>query len=198
MRWGVAVVVGSLALGLGGCGESPSGSGPSLSPGETARAYVEALNTKDGARFCSVLAPYLAEFYRDYAEQLFAGERAQRVKRRLGLEGCPLMIRVQIGYMDDGGDQWQRADILRLRVHNRGEVATVKMRLRHHYRGYPDGGARDSRVEEEGLYLVRLAGRWKVAKLSAVADKASLMPDEDAAPDVPDDIAASLKAAGID
>jgi hypothetical protein len=54
------------ALAITACGRSdgaPKQREPSLTPEAVARAYVEALNRRDGKRFCELVAPYISGGY---------------------------------------------------------------------------------------------------------------------------------------
>jgi hypothetical protein len=147
------------------------------SPERTAHAYVEALSGKDGRRFCELLAPYVAGTL-DLAARSYWGARLRG-------PGCPRLVEKFTGRDDDPRRRWRRADVLDVGAPRaQGALTVVELRLRHRYAG---GRAR---VEPDRLYLARFGGDWRVAKLSAVAERARLAGFTRDTPDGPPDLRA--------
>jgi hypothetical protein len=169
MRPIVAAVI--MLLALAGCGE---GGEPAGSPEDTARRYVASLNHKDGTRFCSLVAPYIAGEFDLGAHELW-GREEEKVEKKLKVDGgCALFVTAYTGYIDDPGEQWTRADVLSAGPARReGKLMAVPLRLRHHYVDTNEN-TRSEKEEDEVVYLARFDGRWHVARLSVVAHHASL------------------------
>jgi hypothetical protein len=158
----------------GGAPGAPSDAGGSPaqtggSPEQTAREHVEALGAGDGSRFCALLAPYIRGTL-ELAAHSYWGARERQAARDAGSEpGCPLVVETFTGRRDEAGLRWRRADVLAVgTARQEGELTAVDLRLRHHYAG------RGSQTESDRVYLARFGGDWRVAKLSAVAERAKL------------------------
>jgi hypothetical protein len=95
------------------------------------------------------------------------------------------------GYIDDPGEQWRGTDVLSAGPARReGSLMAVPLRLRHHYVD-TDQNTRREKEEDDLVYLARFDGRWRVARLSAVAHHASLATSGDAeSPTGPPDVKA--------
>jgi hypothetical protein len=157
-------VVLLLGLTTGGCGGSPAEMG-GATPEETARAYVEAINAKDGKTVCGLLVESAAYEFRipDWGE-------------------CPKFVSAFIGYKEDSGSPgFNGATIVSLTDgETQGELRSVKMRVAVE----SDRGA-DS--FDDAIWLVERDGRWRLAKASAtlyVAFSGGAPADVLAAPDL--------------
>jgi hypothetical protein len=163
--------------GAGGEGPSDSRSGapaeefdadpgePGLRPEEVARAYVEALDERDGERFCGLVAPYISGGYDLAASDLDSPLGA--------LTDCPGLVSAFIGYVEDCcPPEFKAAEVKRLREGQRhGELRSFDLVIRMHV--VQDGTPRVESLADR-VWLARLDGAWRVAKLSAVARAASL------------------------
>jgi hypothetical protein len=179
-----AIVLLLVVTALAGCGGAAHGPGthsrsaaaaaipsyagdPRLGPEEVARAYLAALDRRDGRRLCGLLAPYVAGRYDVVARE------PDSLFRRFD---CPRMLSALIGYAEDCCPP----KFLHARVRELGEArrtgggllrvdATVAMT-------FDDQGHVSTTPVHDVIWLARLAGAWRVAKLSQVAAKASLGP----------------------
>lgn len=161
---------------------------PSLEPRDVARAYVEALDERDGERFCGLVAPYIAGRY-DLATRDPDG-----LLRRV--DGCPELVSAFIGYIEDCcPPEFKGAEVERIDgVEERGDLRVVRARVSLKL---VENDAPRTETLDVRVWVAHLAGAWRVAKLEAVARAASLrmprFPDEgqvpsddnpEAAPDV--------------
>ncbi len=114
------------------------------------RAYVTAIDRRDGRAACDLFAP----------EAL----RGIRLPKPGG--GCAHAVQASIGFSANGEAAWQRTEIRRigpveLDPQHPGEArvrATVVHRFNHH---------REPSIEDDLIYLRQRAGRWLVAKPSS-------------------------------
>jgi hypothetical protein len=129
------------------------------------RAYVKALDTRDGARFCAVVASWISG-------RLDIGGTDPDAPLVRPMR-CPQLVATFIGYVEDCcPPKFVGASIERIgRVTRRGEVVgvpiTVRLRL-------DKDGTPTTETLEDVVWVTRDAGAWRVAKLSAVAATASL------------------------
>jgi hypothetical protein len=172
-----------------GCGRDGGGSGPasdarqdelpsypgepSLEPADVARAYVEALDERDGRRFCGLVAPYIAGRY-DLAVRDPDGLLGN-------FDGCPDFVSAFIGYIEDCcPPEFKHARVERIvAVEERGDLRMVRARVRLEL---VEQDVPRTETLDEVVWVARLGGAWRVAKLEAVARAASLrmarFPDE--------------------
>jgi hypothetical protein len=129
-------------------------------------AYVEALDARDGARFCSIVAPWISGRF-----DIAGTDPDESLSRPLR---CPDVIRLLIGARWENqerffkgasiagfGDPEQRGDVVSVPI-------TVTLRLEEDERGVYEEPL------EDVVWLTRDSGAWRVAKLSAVAAAAGL------------------------
>ncbi len=186
-RWALALVSAAAVIAASACGSGSSdvsdwGAYPadtSLDERGAVKAYVEALDDRDGARFCAVVAPWISGRFdiigTDPDASFIRPLRCpQFVSGFIGyIEDCcpPKFVGVEIGRM---GELRRQADIV-------GVPITIRLHLDQD--GRPITESRDDVV-----WVTKDSGAWRVAKLSEVAAAASigLPSDEDliAAPDV--------------
>ncbi len=188
IRAGWAQLVLVLAILGGGCGNESGdgGSGgegkrsgsagrsvgaypgdPSLTPEEVVRGYVETINERDGRRFCRLVAPYVSG-----ALDLAGRQRDPLDQPR---SNCPKLVSGFIGYVEDCcPPKFLRAHIDDVgRPSSRGRLVRVEVRLTLDV----EDTATDRRARKpllDTVWLARLEGAWRVAKLSALAQAASL------------------------
>jgi hypothetical protein len=147
-------------------GEVPAYPGePSLEPADVARAYVEALDKRDGRRFCGLVAPYIAGRY-DLA--------LQDPDSGLGrIDGCPEFVSGFIGYIEDCcPPEFKGASVARIDgVEERGELRMVRARVRLKL---VENDVPRTETVDEVVWVARLEGAWRVVKLGEVARAASL------------------------
>jgi hypothetical protein len=163
---------------------------PDLGPREVVRAYVRALDERDGQRFCELVAPYISGRY-DLVTRDPDG-----IFRHI--EGCPEFVSAYIGYVEDCCvPEFLRAKVERIgAVETHGELRRVRARVRVQL--LESAVPRTERVDEV-VWLARFDGAWRVAKLDEVADLASIGGPEVSA-STPPDIAREMRsfAARID
>jgi hypothetical protein len=151
-----------------------------LSPEEVVRAYVAALNNRDGRRFCGLVAPYISGRFD------LAGRDPDSGLRKLS--GCPELVSAFIGYIEDCcPPEFQRVVIDHMAGPVKdGQLTRLDLDLTIHVK-------KDNRPAtmplKDTVWLARMDGAWRVAKLSAVARAASLAvgdddPDPRSAPNV--------------
>lgn len=151
----------------GGGGEASRGDGPPGQRGgvdpyseaagssesalvQSVRAYVSAIDRRDGATVCELLGPGVL--------------RSVRLPREAA--GCAESVRASIGYHPAGGAAWQGTEIRRigpveLDPENPGE-GRVRATVVHRF-----GGGREPSIEDDLIYLRYRAGRWLIAKPSS-------------------------------
>lgn len=156
-----------------------------LGPEAVVRAYVEAIDRRDGERFCGLIAPYTAGAYDIASRDPDSGIRAQ---------GCPDFVRGFIGFTTDCcPPQFQSA---RVKSVSEARVERGLMRVDAQvYVRIEQEGKRRTETLKDTVWLARFDGAWRVAKPSRVALAASLIhpnrPREDPAP--PPDVEAEMK-----
>lgn len=156
-------------------GGDPYPGDPSLDPAEAARAYVEAIDRRDGRRFCSLVAPYISGRW-----DMFLSDPATR-----GAPGtdCPKFVSAFIGYREDCcPDEFLHARV-REAAAVRDEHGLKRVDLTIDLEINEAGGSVHERHRVKPLrdtvWLTRIGGAWRVAKLSAVAQAASLQVPRD-------------------
>lgn len=143
-------------------GESGPAEGPRSDPrltelereaAATVRAYVSALDSRDGERVCSLLAPGAIE----------------QVELPLPRGDCAASLDASIGYRDPRGvPVWDGAQILELApVKTEGSKATVLATVLTRF-----ADRAEPSIEDDVVYLTRAAGRWLIAKPSSTLYRA--------------------------
>ncbi|MDQ3936858.1 MAG: hypothetical protein M3340_19765 [Actinomycetota bacterium] len=177
-----------LALAAAGCGDDPASpnddpaTGPAdklLEPARVARAYVEAIDRRDGKRVCSLVAPYISGRWdlslKDPDGPFPPGtDCGEFVAGRIDYEGdcCPdrflhARVRKAAPPREDG-------DLMRVDL-------TIDLEIDE-----DSGSVHERRVVKplaDVVWLAEVDGAWRVAKLSAVARAASLYPPDEGARD---------------
>jgi hypothetical protein len=140
-------------------------SDPSLDPADVARAYVEALDKRDGRRFCGLVAPYIAGRY-DLAVQ-----DPDSVLREI--DGCPEFVSAFIGYIEDCcPPEFKGASVESIEaVEERGDLRMVKAKVQLEL---VENDVPRTETVDELVWVARFGGAWRVAKLGEVARAASL------------------------
>ena len=136
-----------------------------LRPEDVVRAYVGAINRRDGARFCAVVASWIS------GRLDLAGNDPDAPLLRP--RDCPELVHALIGYVEDCcPPKFLRAEIVEIRpARTDGALRRVDVELRLHV---DDQGTPKTMPLEDVVWLVRDRGAWRVAKLGAVAAAASL------------------------
>jgi hypothetical protein len=141
-----------LALATAGCGGSSDAAGSS-SPAEVARAYVAAINARDGKTVCGLLLDSAAYEFRvpEWGE-------------------CPKFVSAFIGYAEESDtDTFHRARIIELETGRRsGELQSIELKIEAEL--YEDGNEAEPvhKTFDDVLWLVERDGRWRLAKASAI------------------------------
>jgi len=119
----------------------------------TVRAYVSALDSRDGERVCALLAPGAIE----------------SVELPLPRRGCAASIEASIGYRDPRGlPVWKSAEVLEVRsVKIDGSDATVVATVLTRF-----ADRAEPSIEDDIVHLTRAGGRWLLAKPSATLYRA--------------------------
>jgi hypothetical protein len=122
------------------------------------RAYVAALDARDGERVCALFAP---------GETL--PNNLALPERRPG--GCPPSLQASIGYRDPRGlPIWEGAEVASVRaveLGGGGKEATVTARVVSRFADRDEAS-----IEDDIVYLGRLGGEWLIAKPSATLYRA--------------------------
>ncbi|HEY1358435.1 MAG TPA: hypothetical protein VGF21_09030 [Thermoleophilaceae bacterium] len=142
------------AVVAAGCGSSaghPSGDG--LGPMRAVRAYVDAVNHRDGGRLCSLVAS--------------GGFRRLPLERRSA--GCERSLDASIGQPGRHGEPaWRGARLLIVgEPRYAGGFARLTISLRSVL-----AGAGPVPPEQDVVYVEHRSGRWRVAKASALLYRA--------------------------
>jgi ketosteroid isomerase-like protein len=122
------------------------------------RAYVDAVDDRDGARVCSTLAPGAMQSF--------------RLPRERG--GCAASLSRSIGYRDPRGyPVFESA-----RIDSIGDVAIAPDDARVTATVVTEFADRDQpSIEDDLVYLARADGEWRIARPSAVLYRAVGRPD---------------------
>jgi hypothetical protein len=151
----------------------------SLEPADVARAYVEALDKRDGRRFCGLVAPYIAGRYD------LAVRDPDSILREI--DGCPEFVSAFIGYIEDCcPPEFKHASVESIEgVEEHGELRKVSARVQLEL---VENDIPRTETVTEVVWVSRFAGAWRVAKFGDVARAASLsMPRFDSEPHPPAD-----------
>ena len=153
----------------------------SLGVEQVVRAYVDALSTRDGHRFCRLVAAYISGRYDVTARELARdGERPRN---------CPDLVGAFIGYSEEAYQpMFLRAAVKEIgRPVGVGGLMRVTLKLSVDWseqedpppraRRLPDGRFLRRRGLRDVVWLARSGGAWRVARLSAVAAAASILVD---------------------
>jgi hypothetical protein len=172
------LVLTCAAISLAACGSGTAettGSGDrwgsypadsSLGERGVVQAYVEALDTRDGARFCAVVAPWISGRFDIAGTDPDSRFLARRMR-------CPQLVSAFIGYIEDCcppkfvGASIKRIEKLRRHGDLVGVPITVRLRL-------DKDGIATTETLHDVVWVTRDAGAWRVAKLSEVAAAASI------------------------
>jgi hypothetical protein len=115
--------------------------------------YVAALDGRDAAGVCALIAP--------------GGLPLSDLPKRRG--GCRSSLQASIGSRPaDGGPAWRHTAIVEMKAEALGDDrARVTTTVTHHFsdRKYVS-------VEDDVIYLERIAGKWRIAKPSATLYRA--------------------------
>ena len=134
------------------CGSSSEKTGVAT-PAEAARAYVAAVNARDGKTVCGL--------FLDSAAYEF---------RIPGWGECPKFVSGYIGYAEEADtDTFHRARILELEQGLRsGELQSIELKVEAEL--YEDGNEAEPirKTFDDVLWLVERDGRWRLAKASAL------------------------------
>ena len=124
------------------------------SAARTVRSYVDALDDRDGAALCALLAPGALD----------------EVKLPVQRGSCAASLEASIGYRDPRGlPVWARTKILKLRkVEVDGQSAKVIASI---VTDFADPG-RDPSYEDDIIYLTRSNGSWLLTKASSTLYRA--------------------------
>ncbi len=135
--------------------EDPRLTARELAAARTVRAYVDALDSRDGDRVCALLAPgALAELPLPEARG-----------------SCAASMDASIGYRDPRGlPVWDGAKVTRVRVIDLGAGADEAKVVATVVSEFADRD--EPSVEDDVVYLVGDDGRWLVAKPSATLYRA--------------------------
>lgn len=121
----------------------------------TARAYVAAINSRDGGALCRILAPGSLE----------------QVELPADGGGCAGSVAASIGQAEPGDVAWRRSRILALGpVELQGAdpgSARVRLAMKHSF-----GPGREPSFEDDLLYLRRRGPEWEVVKPSVTFHRA--------------------------
>lgn len=160
------LVAGCIAAA--GCGDSEGGESGAV---DVARAYVEAIDERDGERFCDLVAPYISGTL-----ELEIKDPDSNVS---GVEGCGEFISGFIGYTENA-PEFIGARVVSANAGERnGRLQAVELELEIETKEdeLVAGESREvSRTEtiDDVVWLAEFDGEWRVAKLSTVAQAASL------------------------
>jgi len=176
-----------------GCGDDGGGSSSAV---DTARAYVEAIDERDGDRFCELVASYIS----GTLELEFENPDSNLSR----VESCGEFISGFIGYTEYA-PEFVGAEVVSAEAGERkGRLQAVELDVEIETKEdevTPEGSTEVSRTEtvKDVVWLAEFDGEWRVAKLSMVAQAASLgfTIGEDSAEDdplAPPDLEVQLRA----
>jgi hypothetical protein len=161
----------------------------SLDEREVVEAYVHALNARDGARFCSLMVPWISGRFDIYGTDPEAS-LSHPVR-------CPAFVAGFIGHIEDCcPPEFVSAEVSDVGdLDRRGDVVGVPVTITLTQK---DSSSADAAPYEEPLqdvvWLTQESGAWRVAKLSQVAAAASLALPTDTDYDVPPDVDTDRRA----
>ena len=162
------------------------------------RAYVQALDSRDGKRFCELVAPYISGRL-----DIYLRDRDSEVRAK----DCAEFVSAFIGYVEDCGTarEFKAVKLTSVDgVEEHGELRLVhaQVELAQKETCQARKGVLTT-PHAEGIWLGRFDGAWRIPKLGEVAHAASLamprLPEEsempgDDRPDEPPDVAAYERA----
>jgi len=190
-------LLAGLLAALVGSGCSDDGPSAASGPVETAEAYVEAIGERDGERWCDLVAPYISGTLELELENPDSSIR--------GVESCGELVGGFIGYVGENVEtEFVGATVQGAELGEReGRLQAVELDLELETKvpEYLDPeGDQPASTEplRDVVCLAEFDGEWRVAKLSAVAQAASLgftIGDETAEADplAPPDLEAQLR-----
>lgn len=136
-----------------GAGAQRSDEPPERAVERAVRAYIEALDARDGERVCALLAP--------------GAEDELRLPRERG--SCPASLEASIGYRDPRGlPQFRGVRLTGVAgIDLRGEEARATTNI---VTTFADRA--EPSIEDDIIYLEQTGGRWKIAQPSAALYRA--------------------------
>jgi hypothetical protein len=152
-------------------------------------AYVEALDARDGATFCSVVAPWISGRF-DIGGTDPDASLAHPLR-------CPELISGFIGYIEDCcPPKFLGAEVDDLgELDRRGDVVGVPITVTLTLEDTSDSAHRNYEEQlEDVVWVTQDAGAWRVAKLSNVAAAASIALQSEGDRTTPPDVAAERRA----
>jgi hypothetical protein len=151
-------------------GRTIAGAAPtakSLTAKETIRAYIAAINAKNGPKLCALLHPVEARAVGAYLAAIYSSKDHPL---------APVPCRTIAGSIGSGGGRenerrWSRAKIVRLRAPHPsdGGVVWVDATLRDTY----DDSSPDRDLTHTRFYLARYQGRWVILRHSSALNRAT-------------------------
>jgi hypothetical protein len=138
----------------------------SLSPTDTVRAYIAAINAKDGHKLCDLLHPVEATAISYYFPTLYA-RPGQKIKP---IPCWSIASAIGSGGATDNGPRWRHATIVHVGPARTGEhgVISIDVNMRDSWeRGGPSKETRTTR-----FYLVRHDGRYVIVRRSSLLNQA--------------------------
>jgi hypothetical protein len=157
----------------------------SLDERSAVKAYVKALDTRNGARFCAVVAPWISGRF-----DIVGTDPDAPLTRPMR---CPQLVANLIGYIEDCcpakfvGASIERMGQLRRRGAVVGVPITVSLRL-------DKDEAPMTKTLADVVWVTKDAGAWRVAKLSQVAAAASIRFQSEGDLTTPPNVAAERRA----
>jgi hypothetical protein len=135
----------------------------------TVRAYVDAIDRRDGQRFCSVVASWISGRFDLYGKDPDASLASPA--------DCPRLVRGFIGYIEDCcPPKFVGVEVDDVGpIDRRGDLTRVDIDVTLHLKAAPNYRAAETEPLHDVVWLVRERGAWRVAKLSATAAAASLV-----------------------
>jgi hypothetical protein len=155
-----------------------------LGPEQVVRAYVGAINRRDGVRFCGLVASWISGRF-----DLAGNDPDAPLLRSID---CPQLVHGFIGYIEDCcPPKFVRAEIVRIGTAQvEGELRRVDVVIRLHVE---ENGKPRTLPLEDVVWLTRDRGAWRIAQLGAVAAAASLVGATSGGPLARPDVAAERR-----
>jgi hypothetical protein len=151
-RLSTALSAAAIAAAVASCGSSEQAGGEAGAK-RAVRAYIAAIDARDGGRVCADLEP---------------GAMRELALPKAG-HGCPSSVTASIGYRDPRGyPVWRGTRIVGFRsVDLTGATARATVTVRTTF-----AGNREPSIEDDVIYLDQSDGRWLVAKPSGTLYRA--------------------------
>jgi hypothetical protein len=160
------VLVPAVVCGLALPGGGAAGAAKALTPKETIRAYVAAINAKNGQKLCALLHPLEAKAVGAHLAAIYSTE-----KQTIPPVPCRVLARsIGSGGGRDNSPRWTRTKIVHMDAAKTGERGMLSIDVE--FRDTWGGGSPSTDTRWTRFYLARYHGRYVILRHSSTLDQA--------------------------